>query len=474
LVFDLDPATLDPDAQVSFCQAAQRLQSATHARLGVGLVAFSGSNPRHTSYWVDDDEYVLTDVRASELATALAWSGSRARSALEAARIVDAELECVADAAASGTVQPAALTAITEGVQALTASIDAELQRARAALQADSDSAPDIADRVWELTNAREELVQRYDATIGRYAVGHTPAETKRKVRDTLAGLDPEGFEARRAKAREAQSGVELRPLPDAMAVLTAIMPAEHATACYRAVDAAARDAQRSDRQSPVGLRRSHALFAFCTQRAVLPDDDGGVGVGSPASSGLRVGGDAAKAPRAGLSAHVDIVMTLDAFLGLSEAPAECVGAGPIPAQDARRFLAEAACVTVRRVLVEERTGRPLDGGVRRYQLTDAERDFIFLRDRTCRHPGCGQPAYRCDADHAVPYDEGGSTSTGNLGALCRRHHQEKTHGGWTIEESDDDGSCTFVSPLGRRYLHTAEPLLPWVWEDQVPPEEPS
>ncbi len=63
--------------------------------------------------------------------------------------------------------------------------------------------------------------------------------------------------------------------------------------------------------------------------------------------------------------------------------------------------------------------------------------------------------------------------SPNNLGALCRRHHQEKTHGGWTIEESANDGSCTFVSPLGRHYPHDVEPLLPWAFPEDPPLDEP-
>ncbi len=456
LVFEADPAVLDPDGQVSYCQAAQRLESAAHARLGAGLVAFAGSNPRHTSYWVDDEEHTLTDVRSSELASALSWSSHKARTALDSARIVNADLDTVAEAAASGGVQPAAFTAIAEGVQSLTASIDEEIERTRAAMRRYTDAGPDRADRIWELTNAREELVQRYDAAVGGYAVEHTLAETKRKVRDTVARLDPEGFEARRARAREVQSGVELRPLPDAMAMLTAVMPAEQASACYRAIEVAARDAAGADPEAPIGVRRSAVLYGFCARRGAAQAAD-------PAAP-MAVKADQPVSPAPVIAAHIDLVMTLDTFLGLSEAPAECVGVGPIPARAAREFLAESAIVDIRRLLVDPQSGHTLDVGSRRYQLTAAERAFLFARDRVCRHPGCNQPALRCDADHAVPYQEGGITRADNLGSLCRRHHLEKTHAGWNIEESRADGSCTFVSPLGRRYPHAAEPVLPWVW----------
>ena len=460
LVFGIDPTLLDPDAQVSFCQAAQRLESATHARLGGGLIAFAGNNPRQTHYWVDGDDYELADVRSSELASALSWSGARARGAVESARLVNAELDDVREAAASGSLQPAAVNVIADGAQTLTGSLDREIEMARAALQHDSDSGDEIADRVWELTVTREELLQRYDDTLTSFASTHTVAETRRKVRDTLAKLDPTGFTARREEARAVQSSVELRVLPDAMAMITAVMPAEHASACYRAIDARANDAASFDVDAPVGVRRSDALLAFCAKNASV--DSRSDGDAPPPMSATAMG--------VGTSAHVDLVMTLDSFLGLSETAAECVGAGPIPAQAAREFLAAAEVVTIRRVLVEEQTGRALDVGVRRYQLTNAERDFIFTRDRRCRRPGCNQPASRCEVDHAVPYDSGGVTQTDNLGALCVRHHQEKTHGGWEINASAADGSCVFVSPLGRQYAHMPEPLLPWAeFEAPIP-----
>ncbi len=553
LVFDTDPLLLDPDAQVSYCQAAQRLESATHARLGAGLVAFSGPHPRISRHPIGGDDVELTDARAGELASALSWSSTRAHSAVDAARSLRNDLGSAAEAAASGVIQPAAITVIADGARLLTASIDGAIATARRTMACDADAEADIADRVWELTHAREELVQQYDSAVSAFAASHTVAETRRKVRDTIARLDPDGFAARRAQAAALQSSVEFRALPDAMAMITAVMPSEHATACFRAIDGAARTAPDGD--APIGLRRTQALYAFCAHRGVVDvaatrrgsDTAGPTGIGmvgdhpaamgspgigevparafapsvvpavstgrasadagtggmpNPTDSGGVVSVDAADArlraaaddvpagthddltgatagavwagtgaapplvvPGASsLSAHVDLVMTLDAFLGLSDTPAECVGAGPIPAQAARELLADAALVTVRRVLVDGRTGRALDVGVRRYQLTESEREFIRLRDRTCRYPGCNQPAHRCQCDHAVPYEDGGPTRTDNLGALCVRHHQEKTHGGWAIEGSSVDGSCEFVSPLGRRYRHEAEPVLPWAW----------
>ena len=45
---------------------------------------------------------------------------------------------------------------------------------------------------------------------------------------------------------------------------------------------------------------------------------------------------------------------------------------------------------------------------VDRYRPTPAQRRLVKHRDRTCRHPGCGQPVGRIDLDHVVPHADGG------------------------------------------------------------------
>ncbi len=64
---------------------------------------------------------------------------------------------------------------------------------------------------------------------------------------------------------------------------------------------------------------------------------------------------------------------------------------------------------------------------------------------------------WRCDADHDVPWPDG-PTCECNLTTLCRRHHNAKTHGGWTTR-LEPDGTLTMTSPLGRVYTTHVEPL---------------
>ncbi|AGT04849.1 hypothetical protein cgp_0974 [Corynebacterium glutamicum MB001] len=58
-----------------------------------------------------------------------------------------------------------------------------------------------------------------------------------------------------------------------------------------------------------------------------------------------------------------------------------------------------------------------------------ALRDALIGRDGTCRFPGCSVPALKTQADHRIPYEEGGETCLGGIGCLCQHHHNMKTDG---------------------------------------------
>jgi hypothetical protein len=68
-----------------------------------------------------------------------------------------------------------------------------------------------------------------------------------------------------------------------------------------------------------------------------------------------------------------------------------------------------------------------------------------------CAFPGCTQPAHRCDIDHAVAYDAGGTTDRVNCGLLCRRHHRLKHEAGWQLERRPDT-TVVWISPAGTLY----------------------
>jgi hypothetical protein len=109
-----------------------------------------------------------------------------------------------------------------------------------------------------------------------------------------------------------------------------------------------------------------------------------------------------------------------------------------------------------RKLLTDLVDGSLLDCGRTKYRPPAALRDYVRARDRTCRFPGCQQPARRCDLDHTVAYPEG-PTSEHNLGTLCRRHHRLKHETEWKVEQHA--GGFTWTNPTGRKYTRVPEPL---------------
>ena len=86
------------------------------------------------------------------------------------------------------------------------------------------------------------------------------------------------------------------------------------------------------------------------------------------------------------------------------------------------------------------------------YEVPARLREQTMLRDHTCVSPWCTRSARKADADHVVPYAEGGTTSSDNIAPLCRRHHRLKTHSPWTYTMLEP-GSFLWSSPHGYQFL---------------------
>ena len=154
--------------------------------------------------------------------------------------------------------------------------------------------------------------------------------------------------------------------------------------------------------------------------------------------------------------------LRLDSFLNGNTADLAEVGttAQLVTVDQVRRWCATAGRVTVRPVI-----DLNLDRCVRGYQPTDLMKEQIALRDSTCVFPHCTRPArpvkgrrngreFGFDADHVIPYDDGGETDTANLAPLCRRHHRLKTHTAWDYQ-CIGAGEYLWQSPIGVEFLRT-------------------
>ncbi|GEO91577.1 HNH endonuclease signature motif containing protein [Kocuria flava] len=142
-------------------------------------------------------------------------------------------------------------------------------------------------------------------------------------------------------------------------------------------------------------------------------------------------------------------------------AAAVLAGHGPIDADVAARLAAGAP--SWHRILVHPVTGVVLDHDRTTYAVPADLRRRLVHRDVTCRFPGCRRRAERCDLDHTVAWQDGGTTAAGNLAHLCRHHHLVKHRDGplgrWTVRQlgpSPGGGVLEWTSPAGR--IHRTVP----------------
>ena len=196
---------------------------------------------------------------------------------------------------------------------------------------------------------------------------------------------------------------------------------------------------------------------------------------------------------------QVVLHVPLATALGVSEAPGELEGHGPLSAAQTRQLLVGAEITAL---FVDGATGQPVnaaprplhrpkpgDGLLGADRLRDLLREvslstvelpaevvepqhdpsaglarYVRLRDRGCDGIGCSVPAAQCELDHHTPWPEG-KTTAGNLKARSKRCHHAK-HAGWTVTAHEGGGS-SWTSPGGRSY-HT-----PGRWHPppQLPPD---
>jgi hypothetical protein len=190
----------------------------------------------------------------------------------------------------------------------------------------------------------------------------------------------------------------------------------------------------------------------------------------------LRGDTEVSAAARATVGVEVQVMVDAATLTGLDVDGSALVQVGhgaptPVGRDDLIRLITDPGTPTrFRRIVCDPFTGALIDRGARTYAVSDDLSAWITARDITCRFPGCTRRARSCDIDHATDFDAGGETTIENTGALCRRHHNAKTHGRWRIENSGADGSCEFISPAGRRHLHRPEPLIALPAPEPDPP----
>lgn len=441
----LDAAAALEDAQTRLALAQARVLAALRVAPAVSwLPSPSGPPPRVPA---------AGETTAHELAFALRASVEVARERLATATALG-ELPAVTGAAAAGHLRWWQVRRVVDRVAGMTpatrATVDVRIARDAAAGR----------------------CTTRFAARLARAVVAADPAAADRSHAEALA--------ARR---------VTVRPAEDGMSWFGASLSAQDALTVASCVD----ELSRTDSAThPAGVltpptpgcppvpdgrtadqRRADAVVSLARATLDQVAAGGSVGPGSirdakgnADADGSGRGSGSRGAGRRGRARHrgeVQLVVSAETVLGISDAPGELRGHGPVGPVQARR-IAGLAGMTWRRMITDPTTGTVLDRGRTTYTPPVGLADEVVARGGwQCTRPGCGHAA--TDVDHARGWAELGPTAADNLHGVCRGCHTAK-HQGWTVR-IDSGGTATWTTPHGRSASTPPTDHRP---EDRTPP----
>ncbi len=244
--------------------------------------------------------------------------------------------------------------------------------------------------------------------------------------------LDPQAVVDRAARA-ESERTVTIRPAPDTMSYVTALLPVAKGVSVYAALK-----------------RAADTTFDGRTRGQVMADTLVERVTGRPAEVAAPIA--------------VNLAMSDGTLLGYDDEAAVVDGYGPIPAAVARHLVGDAvgddrSRATLRRLYRHPRSGSLVAMESRSRCFPKGLAAFIGLRDQRCRTPYCDAPIRH--HDHARPHHRGGATSAANGLGLCERCNYAKEAPGWRVTGAvDETGTHTaeFTTPTGTRYRSGAPP----------------
>jgi hypothetical protein len=298
------------------------------------------------------------------------------------------------------------------------------------------------------------------DALVAPYLTSTGDRVLAAPTRAFAQAWDPEEAVRHLRRAQE-ERRVSLRPAPDTMVYLTALLPMVQGVAAYAALDKAAASAVSSGEAGSRG--RGQVMADLLVERLTGQETAAAVPVeihlvmtdaalfGDPAEGTPREAADGA--PRIDATARIDPTAL----------PAWLVGSGPLPAAAARDLIDPArdgpgdrARVWLRRLYTDPTTGHLVAMDSRRRLFDGHLRRMVVLRDDTCRTPWCDAPIRH--ADHGSPHRAGGGTTFANGSGLCERCNHTKEAERWRHEASAD--ALDVTTPTGHTYRAPTRPIL--------------
>ncbi len=314
---------------------------------------------------------------------------------------------------------PHTLTALTRG----------EISEWRATLVVKATAVLDVEDR------------RAVDTELAGRLGGLSDRAVDAAARAAAYHRDPQSVVRRREQV-EADRRVSVRPAPELMAWVSALVPMVQGVAVFKALRTAAEGIRASGDSRPLAQIEADTFVERLTGQATAT----------------------------AVPVEVGVVMTDTALVGTADVPARVEHYGPIPAAAARALIRiggdAGARAWVRRLLTDPLTGQVSAVDLRRRRFPEHVRRLVVARDQWCRTPWCGAPIRHID--HVTGYAVGGPTDLDNAQGLCERCNHAKQALGWqaTVEpepEHSPGARGTIRPPTGHVYWSEAPPALPGV-----------
>ena len=261
------------------------------------------------------------------------------------------------------------------------------------------------------------------------------------EIQKLACELDVASVARRRARA-ESERRVTCRPAPDAMVLLSALLPAAEGVAVWVAL----RRAADSRIAHGDGRTRGQVMADTLVERVT------------------------GQADAAAVPVEIHLVMTDRSLLGgdgdddtdnadeATDRPAHLAEFGPIPAGLARRLAvsaAEAEAAWLRRLYTAPGSEELVGMDSTRRIFPPGLARFIRIRDQFCRTPWCGAPIRHID--HVLPHGRGGSTSERNGEGLCEQCNYDRQAPGWDARPgAGPRHTLQITTPTGHTYITTA------------------
>jgi len=256
-------------------------------------------------------------------------------------------------------------------------------------------------------------------------------AELIGELRKSAYRLDPTSFVERRRRA-EGDRNVTLRPAPDVMSQLSALLRVKDGVAVYATLGRLADAAIAAGDPRGRGQLMADALVALITRGAF-----------EAASAGST----------SALEVTVNVVVSDRVLLGTDDDAAYVDGYGPVPGDLARELAGDATWL--RRLYATPAHGDLISMDSRATHFPAGLATFLRFRDRSCRTPWCDAPIRH--SDHVRGLADGGPTNAHNGQGLCEACNYAKAAPGWSARPRPGPRhTVRTITPTGHAYTSTA------------------